>query len=227
MKAKPLKPAPAATAPELHVMIATPAYGGMVHTDYVQTLLRFGQAQIRFSLLTLGNESLVTRARNSLLSQFFHLGGFSHLLFLDADVGLSPEGLSAMLASGKDVIGAPVALKGRTARGDRIFNIGNLLGEDGALWKTEHIGTAVFMLSRAAVEALVEDAKADGRVYQRSMSFDEEPGPPVHYDVFQVGVIDGVYLSEDYWVCRRLRSLGFDIFVAPEIPTRHHGVVSV
>ena len=210
-----------------HVMIATPAYGGMVHTDYVRTLLQYGHAGIHFSLLTLGNESLVTRARNSLLSQFHHQRGCTHLLFLDADTGLPPEGLRMMLDAQRDVIGAPVALKGRTPGGDRIFNVGPLLGEEQGLWKTEHIGTAAFMLSRRAVTALVEDAQQHGRVYERSVNFDGQPGPPVHFDVFQVGVVDGVYLSEDYWVCRRLRKLGFDVFVAPEIPTRHHGVVSV
>lgn len=214
-------------APDPHVMIATPAYGGMVHTDYVQTLLRLRNAGLQFSLLTLGNESLVTRARNSLISQFHYRTDCTHLLFLDADVGLPPEGLAAMLVADRDVIGAPVALKGRNARGDRIFNVGPLLGEDGALWLTTHIGTAAFMLSRRAVAALVEDAKTDGRTYHRSVNFDGEPGPPVHYDIFQVGVEDGVYLSEDYWVCHRLRKLGFDIHVLPEIPTRHHGVVSV
>lgn len=213
--------------PDIHLMIATPAYGGMVHTDYVQSLLRLRNAGIEFALLTLGNESLVTRARNSLISQFHFRKECTHLLFLDADVGLPPESLAAMLLAGRDVIGAPVALKGRNARGDRLFNVGPLVGEDGALWLTTHIGTAALMFSRRAVDALVEDAKADGRVYQRSVSFSGEDGPPVHYDIFQVGVQNGIYLSEDYWVCHKLRKLGFGIHVMPEVPTRHHGVVSV
>lgn len=211
----------------IHVMVATPAYGSMVHTDYLQSLLRLGYAGVPFSLLTIGNESLVTRARNSLLSRFHHDQRSTHLLFLDADVGLPPEGLKAMLAEGCDVIGAPVALKGRTPQGDRIFNFGPLIGERGNCWLTQHIGTAAFMLSRRAVNALVEDAKSDGRVYQRPSTFEGEPGPPLHYDIFQVGVVEGIYLSEDYWVCRSLRKLGFDIHVLPEVPTRHHGVVSV
>ncbi|MCZ7600733.1 MAG: hypothetical protein M5U09_27520 [Gammaproteobacteria bacterium] len=43
------------------------------------------------------------------------------------------------------------------------------------------------------------------------------------FDVFQVGVVDGEYLSEDYWTCCRLAALGFDIFVDPSIRVRHHG----
>ena len=206
-----------------NVMIATPAYGGMVHTDYVLALLGYQKAGIRYSLVALGNESLITRARNTLLSAFHHRREFTHLLFLDADVGLPPEGLLALLAHRRDVIGAPVPLKGRDANGARIFNLGRALGEDGGLTLVERIGTAALLLSRRAVDALVDEARADGRVYERMSTLKGDHGSPVHYDVFQVGVVDGEYLSEDFWVCRTLRTLGFSICVDPAIMTEHYG----
>ncbi len=49
----------------------------------------------------------------------------------------------------------------------------------------------------------------------------------VHYDVFRVGVQANEYLSEDYWVCRRLRTLGFDVLIDPSIITTHHGTMPV
>ena len=90
----------------------------------------------------------------------------------------------------------------------------------------ERLGTAAMLLSRKAITALVEDAINDGRVYganplARGLGDSEEL-----YDVFQVGVRNGLYLSEDYWVCHRLRELGFDIYVDLSIKTRHHGIRS-
>ncbi len=213
--------------PEPHVMIGTPAYGGMVHMNFVHTLLQLKAAGIRFGLHTLGNESLITRARNSLIAIFHQRTEYTHLLFLDADMALPPTGLQAMLAQGQDVIGAPVALKGRNAKGGRIFNINNVIGERGELLLATRIGTAVLMLSRKAVTALVDDAERHGRVYQRMTTVQGDLGPPLHYDVFQVGVHNGVYLSEDYWVCDVLRRLSFDICVLPEVLTQHHGTVAV
>ena len=67
----------------------------------------------------------------------------------------------------RDVVGAPVPLKGRGPNGERLFNVGNAVGEDGPLSLHERVGTAVLLLSRRAVDALVDDAKADGRVYDR------------------------------------------------------------
>ncbi len=206
-----------------HVMIATPAYGGMVHMNFVLALLGFGQAGIRFAPAFLGNESLITRARNSLLSMFHHRPEFSHLLFLDADVGLAPEGLAALLRHDKDVIAAPVPLKGRDSRGARIFNFGRARGEEGPLVVVERVGSAVLLLSRRAVSALVDDAMADGRVYERMSTLMGDNGPTVHYDVFRTGVVEAEYLSEDFWVCRALRQLGFAIYLDPAIVTYHYG----
>lgn len=208
------------------LMIGTPAYGGMMHSDYVSSLLRYQNEKIDFALMSIGNESLITRARNTIVSEFHARATFSHLLFLDADVQLPPQGLQRMLASGCDAIGAAVALKGRNAQGGRIFNIGKLLGEDGPLYKVERIGTAALLLSRAAVDALVDDARTDGRVY--SSGFDlrgVEMKAGVQYDVFRTGVVGDEYLSEDYWVCRELRRLGFDIHLDPTILTRHSGMM--
>jgi hypothetical protein len=214
-----------------NLMIGTPAYGGMVHTDYVNSLFGFTQASIRYTLMTIGNESLITRARNAVLAAFHARRDLTHLLFLDADVHLPAEGLVQMLAAGVPVIGAPVALKGRNAQGDRLWNLGrsqaSFSGRGSPLLCVEHIGTAALMLSRSACDALVQDAIADGRVYARPSTSQGAVDADLHYDVFQVGVREGQYLSEDYWVCRRLRELGFDIYVDATVVTRHHGTVAV
>ena len=210
-----------------HVMIGTPAYGGMVHITYVQALLEYARHGIGYSLVTIGNESLITRARNSLAALFLAQPQFTHLLFLDADVVLPAEGLRQMLAAGKDVMGAPVALKGRDREGARVFNIGCSLGEEGDLFVVERIGTAALLLSRVAVQALAEAAEREGHVYGSMNICPGESAPVVQYDIFRVGVEDGEYLSEDYWVCHALRRLGFQIFLNASIVTRHHGTVEV
>jgi hypothetical protein len=210
-----------------NLMVATPAYGGMVHVDYAMTMLDLARTGLAFTLATLGNESLITRARNSLLSSFHAQREYTHLLFLDADIGVPAASIARLVAHGRDVIGAPVPLKGRGANGDRLFNVGNTVGEDGPLSLHERVGTAVLLLSRRAVDALVEEAKADGRVYTRMSTLTGDNGTRVHYDVFRVGVVDGEYLSEDYWACATLRRLGFAIHVDPAIVVRHHGTVAV
>lgn len=214
-------------AAHVNLLIGTPAYAGQVHVDYVSALLVFQRQAVPFTLMTIGNESLITRARNTIISAFHERREFSHLLFLDGDVHLPYEGLARMLGSGKDVIAAPVALKALTPDGARVFNVGKTLGEDGPLIITERVGTAALLLSRAAADALVADACREQRIYERSSVATDSGGGPIQYDVFRVGVIDGDYLSEDFWACHVLRRLGFRIHVDPTIVTRHNGVVAL
>ena len=210
-----------------HIMIGTPAYGGMVHVDYVSSLLLFAGSGIPFTLVTIGNESLITRARNTIFAAFHARPQFSHLLFLDGDVRMAAASLARLVNANVDVIGAPVALKGRNPDGTRMWNVGQCVGEAGELTVCDRIGTAVFMLSRKAVAALADDAMRRGAVYGRSPrtqrgDFDAD----IHYDVFSVGVVEGEYLSEDFWACHRLRQLGFKIHVDPTVVTQHHGTVA-
>jgi hypothetical protein len=209
-------------AESLNLLIGTPAYAGQVHVDYVSALLVFQRERIPFTLMTIGNESLITRARNTIISAFHQRREFTHLLFLDGDVHLPHEGLARMLAHRKDVVAAPVALKGVAPDGGRLFNVGRTLGEDGALLLVDRVGTAALLLSRAAADALVTDARAAQRVYELAQGDDA-----IQYDVFRVGVIDGEYLSEDFWVCHALRRLGFPVHVDPTVVTRHNGMVAL
>jgi hypothetical protein len=208
------------------LLIGTPAYGGMVHVSFLTAMTDLLRAGVPHALVTIGNESLITRARNTLISAFYARPEHSHLLFIDGDVRIEPHDIIRLVQHGKDVVGAAVALKGRKPDGSRIFNIGRALGEEGPLVAVERIGTAALLFSRTAVDALIHDAIADKRVYTPNVFFSGKEGiPSVHYDVFQTGVLHEEYLSEDYWVCQKLRELGFSIWLDPAIVTHHHGTM--
>ncbi len=213
--------------PSRRILVGTPAYGGMVHTSYLRSLFDFLRAGIAFELTTIGNESLITRARNTILAGFHTRREFTHLLFLDADVQLPAEGLARMLDADVPVLGAAVALKAYHPDGSRIWNIGRCLGSQGRLLKVETVGTAALLLSRAATDALVEDAIATGRTYTPNVPVPTNDAAALHYDVFRTGVHRGQYLSEDYWACYRLRALGFDVCIDPAVITGHHGVIEI
>lgn len=209
---------------DIKLLIGTPCYNGLIHQDYFQGTLQYNQLGFPISYMHIGNESLITRGRNTIISYFYdHRDVFTHLLFLDADIYLSGNDLLKLLESGEDVVGAPVPLKGYDPRGQMVYNIGEVLGKDGHLIEVEHVGTAVFLLSRKAIESLVYDAKLHGDSYSRNPLTRGDAPSDVHYDIFRVGVVNGRYLSEDYYVCKTLRDLGYKIIVDASIATRHSG----
>lgn len=209
-----------------NVLIGTPAFNGMLHTDYLHSILGFANNDIEHSVMTIGNESLITRARNTILATFWESKDFTHLLFLDADVFLDHQGLINMLNHNKDVIGAPVFLKGKDSEGKQTLNTDAKPDVLPVVQTVTRVGTAALLLSRNAVNALVAHAIKQERVYQINEMLRREGMATTHYDIFRVGISNGEYLSEDFWVCRELTDLGYNIHVDTSVYTRHNGMVS-
>ena len=59
--------------------------------------------KIELQFGTIGNESLITRARNTLV-QLFMDGDYTHLMFIDADIAFDPESVIRMIDFNQDVV---------------------------------------------------------------------------------------------------------------------------
>ena len=94
----------------MKILIATPAYGSVVYSAYHDSVLRtvsffaanFPGIAFESRILSL---SMVTTARNLLASLVLNDESFTHLLFIDADMGFQPSLIARMLAFRKPVTG--------------------------------------------------------------------------------------------------------------------------
>jgi hypothetical protein len=91
----------------LRLFIATPCYGGNLHYQYVVSLFQLtkylDKAKIGYTVSFLGNESLITRARNIMVGKFLSDSSFTHLLFIDADIQFNVDSVIRLLEADKDV----------------------------------------------------------------------------------------------------------------------------
>tara|TARA_B100000575_G_scaffold276732_1_gene262398 strand:+ start:130 stop:1101 length:972 start_codon:yes stop_codon:yes gene_type:complete len=91
-----------------HIFIATPCYGGQIGEPYFRSMMRFAilcnKYNIKYTISTLANESLVTRGRNTLVSFFMENKDATHLFFIDADIEFQPEDILRMVAYDKPVV---------------------------------------------------------------------------------------------------------------------------
>lgn len=82
------------------LFIATPMYGGQCTGQYakslVQTVSRANELGIRLYVHMVFNESLIQRARNNCAHAFMN-SDFTHMVFIDADIGWNPDDLFLML----------------------------------------------------------------------------------------------------------------------------------
>ena len=85
-----------------HVHFGIPCYGGMVSEPTMTSFLRFilmaQQVGLNWSLDTMVNESLVTRARNNLMAKMMTNKEATHFMFIDADIRFQPESILSMMA---------------------------------------------------------------------------------------------------------------------------------
>lgn len=101
------------------LFVATPMYGGQCAgmfgrsmSDLTSLCIRYG---IEMKFYSLFNESLITRARNYCCDEFVR-SGYTHMLFIDSDIGFNANDVIAMLAlqsdeSPYDIIAAPYPKK--------------------------------------------------------------------------------------------------------------------
>jgi len=87
------------------LFLATPMYGGQCAGMFTKSVCDLTalctQYGIEMKSFFLFNESLITRARNYCVDEFMR-SGYTHLMFIDSDIGFDPNDVIAMLALSSD-----------------------------------------------------------------------------------------------------------------------------
>lgn len=83
------------------LFIATPMYGGQCAGMYTKSMCDLSALCVQYGIemrsFFLFNESLITRARNYCVDEFLR-SGYTHLMFIDSDIGFDPNDVIALLA---------------------------------------------------------------------------------------------------------------------------------
>lgn len=231
---------------DIHLFVATPCFGGMVTTRYMQCLIAlFNHGREHGFLVSaefLNHESLITRGRNTLLTRFLDTPTATHLLFIDADIGFNPVQVWRMLAFDRDVVAGMYPLKliewdrhalEHVRAGEAALTApqryvgtpcaGTDLKRDGPFVTAEYAGTGFMMIRRGAVLRMAE---AYPQTRYRAVHTSARPSnSPNQFALFDC-MIDpetGDYLSEDYTFCNRWRALGGEIWLDTEGELMHIG----
>lgn len=206
-----------------HLHIGIPCYGGMVSEPTMTSLIRFillaQQVGLNWSLDTMVNESLVTRARNNLMAKMMTNKHATHFFFIDADIRFEPDAPLKMMACDKEVIGGLYPKKSLPIN----YNI-NLLPQtkvQGDIFTVDTMATGFLMFKRSVYEKLIAAHPECKYVDDVGLGKQYEP---MMYSIFDCKIdAKGHYLSEDWLFCRRWAALGGEIWAHGKVLLNHIG----
>lgn len=231
-------------------VIVSPSHDGKFFQNYVSSLLNFTieseRAGMRLQVLFHQGESLVTRARNNCVAQFLANPEWTHLFWIDADIGFSAQAAFRLLLSGYDIAAGVYPLKRENWPGegvpagttqqqfeatftrytvnakasDHSAQVELAVQPDGFMRMTE-APTGFMVIKRAVFERLM--AGYPELNYVPDSIGETDRG--LHYRFFDVMVDPETrrYLSEDYGFCRLWSGLGESIYIDANSNLSHQG----
>ena len=205
------------------VHIAMPCYGGMLTESTFMSFIKWAntarQLGIDWTLETMVNESLISRARNTLTAKFLDMPEATHLFFVDADIGWEPWHLLVLLNRDVDVIGGLYPMKTMPIKWVVNGFEGAETGPDG-LQEVSKAGTGFLLMKKHVFEKM----KSHPAVKQYKNDIGLDPKYDQHLKTyFDTAVRQNRYYSEDWTFCENWRDLGGKIWMDTRVLLRHSG----
>jgi len=231
-----------------HPLICLPCYDRQITEPFfmstIKAAMAFKEYGMKFGISTI-SDSLISRARNQLVAKFMANPMFTHLLFIDVDLGYNYEDILKMLWHDKEIMTGAYPIKeilwdkvvhlakndfdkdkiaekstrfvvNPATKGDNKIRM-----ENGAL-SIYDAGTGFMLIKRSAFEKLFE-------AYPELKYVDDTgalkgPERDYSYALFNSYVDeDGRFLSEDYGFGRYWQKIGGEVWVDPSIELTHLG----
>jgi hypothetical protein len=236
-------------APLAKLFVATPMYGGMCTGLYASAVMQcvgtFGQAGIQMYYSFMMNESLITRARNSMAHDFIKSDA-THLMFIDADIGFNPQDIPRMITADKDIICGiypkkeinwvqvteavkagvpPDQLSQHT--GAFVLNlpsgVQSTTGNINEPIEIANGGTGFMLIKRKVFDTLADKVPSYTNDMYHAVDTVREVKVIREYFATSIDEESNRLLSEDYHFCKIAREAGFKVWCAPWASFSHTG----
>jgi len=244
---------PKVDAKDVNVLVALPCYGGVTHVSHNGSMRAlektFSAAGIRYQISETVSESLIPRARNAFANMVLFDkdpagNDYTHLLFLDVDIGFDPINIVQMIGWDKDIVGLPYPCKAinwewvsqAVRKGitdpNALSRMGSrpIINTNGTEIQFNcsepvqfpQLGTGLMLVKRHVLQKFSEDPE---RNYKLMVNEKTRPDRDYAVDFFRIGVNPKTryYDSEDYRFCLDAREMGFETWLLPWAVSTHTG----
>jgi len=234
----------------IHILVATPCYGNLLNTNYASSIFDLKDLcyslGIRLTIRLIGNESLITRGRNYYVNLLLTKKEYTHLLFIDADIGFYAKNIIEMVQFKQDIVCIPYPKKSinftklakyanyknmntdklQAVCQDYVVNFLNTSAEiKNGFIQCSYGGTGLMLIERNVIETM--KIKYSNTKYSNDVGGynENEVSKDNFYALFDCFICpkSNRYLSEDYAFCQRAIECNFKIWANLNAPITHHG----
>lgn len=196
------------------ILIATPCLDQKVDAYFVHSLCESIKLGIKYDLdircVFLANESILPMARNELFA-LAHKEQYDTMVFIDDDEYWDEKALIEIIQSDKDVVSLPVVNKNDKHVTFNVWkNSGSEPDADGYI-KIDKCGTGFLKLSRKVIENLWE---SNIELVFRNKKIK---------NICEYSFANGQFVGEDITLTKKIKELGYDIWLNPKHTVSHIG----
>lgn len=233
---------------KFYPLIVTPSHDGKFFHNYLVSILNLQNFAMQIGMPVqfyfMQGESLVTRARNNCVADFLANQEWTHLFWIDADIGFSVDGAMRLLASDYDIAAGIYPLKREDWPRDGLAEsmtqddfvakyqkytanasskkgeVNITIGPDGFIEMSE-APTGFMAIKRSVFERMIQEYP-ELQYVPDSVGVEDQG---LHYRFFDVMVhpTSRRYLSEDYGFCYLWEKMGGKIYVDGKSNLSHQG----
>lgn len=195
------------------ILIATPCLNQKVDAYYTHSLvesIKLGlKRDLNLNPIFLANESILPMARNELINLAYH-EQYETMVFIDDDEYWDPKILIEIIESDKDVITVPVVNKGDKKIEYNIY-YEKIEQDSNGYFEVKSTGTGFLKLSKKVIVDLWE---SNTELVFRNKKLK---------NICEYTFINGSFVGEDITLSRKIKELGYKIWVNPNHTVSHIG----
>ena len=215
-----------------HILFNLPTRGG-ISTKCFEGFMAFTDFAmdngIAYDIEIMDGCSIISLGRSIMFSKALTDPNWTHMMWIDDDIGWKPGDIMALLIHDKDIIGGSYPKRSYPIHTTH-SNLNTKGYEDKYLKEVKYIPTGFMMLTRKLCEDMAKHYAHLEFVFDRPRS-DDYP----YIDVFgcfpyhdpvkpeKTKGTNGLYLTEDYGFCQRARDIGYSIYLSKKISLSHTG----
>lgn len=206
-------------------------YNHTCNTEYMMSILKtlntFKDKNQPCTFYPIFFESLVSRARNAAVAHFLD-SDCTHIMFIDSDIIFEPKDILKLVNAKQEVIAGMYPKKyitwDRLKKDPEASRVdfpmgGKVTRTEEGLYEVGYLPTGFLLIARSAIKKLIR--KHPELEYRNDIDGYGTGGN--FYNLFNVGIRNGIYESEDWGFCSLWKEAGGKVLIHPKVNVKHVG----